>query len=164
MQPPNIRRHICMIRSRNCKIQIHIRWQMDVQQTNQWKILNHFYKASDIFDAQIRQNLNFQYAQYMGNHQKSIFWPLTYPKPNCTFCSNHKINTWPHLLSTCTHPHIKGLRIARDNKAVDQIAHTLQSNKHTRCYTLVNVGNQLAPRHHNPGIINPTHMHGLAKT
>ena len=39
-------------------------------------------------------------------------------------------------------PHIKGLRIAHHNKTVHQIAHTLQSNKHTRYYTLINASNQ----------------------
>jgi hypothetical protein len=78
----------------------------------------------------------------MGNHRKNIFWPLTHPNPNCTLCPNNEIDTWPHLLSTCPNPHIKKLRIARHNKAVHQIVHTLQSNKNTRFYTLTNAGNQ----------------------
>ena len=63
-------------------------------------------------------------------------------KPNFTLCPNNVIDTWPHLLFKCSHPHIKGLQIARHKKAVHRIAHTLQSNKHTRCYILINVGNE----------------------
>ena len=47
---------------------------------------------------------------------------------------------WQHLLSTCTHPHIKDLYIAWHYKAVHQIL-TLQYNSHTRCYTFVYAGN-----------------------
>ena len=61
---------------------------------------------------------------------------------NCTLCPNNTIDTWPHLLSTCSNPHIKGLCIARHNKAIHQIIHKLQSIKHTRYYTLINAGNQ----------------------
>ena len=55
---------------------------------------------------------------------------------------NNTMDTWPCLLSTCSNPHIKGLRIARHNKAVDQISHTLQSNKYTRYYKVINADNQ----------------------
>ena len=74
----------------------------------------------------------------MGNHRKHIFWPNLYPNPNYTLCPNNAIDTWLHLLSTCSKPHIKGLHIACHNKAV----HTLQTSKHTRYYTLVNAGHQ----------------------
>jgi hypothetical protein len=40
----------------------------------------------------------------------------------------------------CEHPYLKGLRIARHNKAVHLITQTLQANKHTRYYTLTNAG------------------------
>ena len=76
----------------------------------------------------------------MGNHRKSIFWPLTHPNPNCTLCHRNERDTWPHLLSTCEHPYLKGLRIARHNKAVQLITQTLQANKHTRFLTKANAG------------------------
>ena len=73
---------------------------------------------------------------------KNIFLPLTHPNPNYKLYLNHKIDTCPHLLSTCTHSHINGLLIAWHNNDVHQIVHTLQSNKHTMCYTLANAGNR----------------------
>ena len=106
------------------------------------KFSNQFWKNPGTIDAQITQTLKVQYAQNMGNHRKHIFWPNLYPNPNCTLCSNNIIDTWPHLLSTCSNSHMKGLRIAHHNKAVHQSVHRLQSNKHTRYYTLVIVGHQ----------------------
>jgi hypothetical protein len=76
----------------------------------------------------------------MGNHRKGIFWPLTHPNPNCTLCHRNERDTWPHLLSICEHPYLKGLRIARHNKAVHLITQTLQANKHTRFLTRANAG------------------------
>ena len=64
-----------------------------------------------------------------------------HPNPNNTLCPNNMVNTWPHLLYTCSNPHIKGLHIVRHNKAIHQIAHTLQSHKHTRFYTLIIIRN-----------------------
>ena len=83
----------------------------------------------------------FRYAQYMGNHRKHIFWPLKFQNPNCTLCHKNDRDTWPHLLSTCEHPYLKGVRIARHNKALHLITQTLQANKHTRYYTLTNACN-----------------------
>ena len=77
----------------------------------------------------------------MGNHQKNIFWPLKFPNPNCTLCHKNDRDTWSHLLSMCEHPYLKGLTIARHNKAVHLIIQTLQANEHTRYYTLTNAGN-----------------------
>ena len=108
-------------------------------QINQ-KLSNHFWKNDQIPDTQITQTLKFRYAQYMGNHRKNIFWPLTHLNPNCTLCHRNDRDTWPHLLSTCEHPFLKGLRIARHNKAVHLITQTLQANKHTRFFTRVNAG------------------------
>lgn len=96
----------------------------------------------NISNAQITQTLKFWYAQYMCNHQNHIFWPLTHPNPNCTFCTNNEINTWPHLLSKCINHNIKGLRIACNNKVSHQIVQTLQSNKHPRFYTFTNACNK----------------------
>ena len=90
---------------------------------------------------QLHKLSNFNMPKYMGNHWDNVLWPLTHPNPNCTFYPNYEINTWPQSLSTCTHPHIIGLCIGRHNKAVHQTTHKLQLNKHTRCYTLVNVAN-----------------------
>jgi hypothetical protein len=77
----------------------------------------------------------------MGNHIINIFWPLKFQNPNCTLCDKHDRDTWPHLLSMCKHPYLKGLRITRHNKAVHLITQTLRVNKHIRCYTLTNTGN-----------------------
>ena len=87
----------------------------------------------------------------MRNHGKSILWPLTYPNPNCTFCPNHEIDTWPHLLSTCTHPHIKNLCIAQQSSAPNS-PHTLIQQTHkvlcpSKCQHML-----------------PQHMHGLVET
>ena len=106
------------------------------------KISNQLWKNPGITDAQITQFLKFTSAQYMGNHRKHIFWPNMYPNPNCTLCPNKALDTWPHILSTCSNQHSKRLRIARHNKAIHQIGRTLQSSRHTRCYTLINAGNQ----------------------
>ena len=57
----------------------------------------------------------------MDYHNKIIFWPTT-PKPNCILCPNNTVDTWAHLLLTCTNQHIKGLQIARHNKAIHQIS------------------------------------------
>ena len=86
------------------------------EQINQ-KLSNHFWKNDKVPDTQITQNLKFRYAQYMGNHRKNIFWPLKYQNPNCTLCRPNERDTWPHLLSTCKHPYLESLRIARHNKA-----------------------------------------------
>ena len=75
------------------------------------------------------------------NHRKNILWPLQYQNPNCTLCQNNDRDTWSYLLSTCEHLYLKGLRIARRNKAVHLITQTLQANKHTRFFTLTNAGN-----------------------
>ena len=91
--------------------------------------------------TQIIQTIKFRFAQYMGNHRKNIFWPFQYQNPNCTLCQNNDRDTWPHLLSTCEHPYLKGLTIARHNKAVHLIIQTLQANKHTRFFTPTNAGN-----------------------
>ena len=72
---------------------------------------------------------------------KNIFWPLQYQNPNCTLCKSTDKVTWPHLLSTCEHPYLKGLGITRHNKAVHPITQTLQANKNTRFFTLTNAGN-----------------------
>ena len=77
----------------------------------------------------------------MGNHRKNIFWPLKFRNPNCTLCHKNDRDTWPHLLSMCENPYLKGLRIARHNNAVHLITQTLQANKRTRYYTLTNAGN-----------------------
>ena len=77
----------------------------------------------------------------MGNHRKNVFWPLKFQNPNCTPCHKNDRDTWPHLLSICEHPYLKGLRKTRHNKVVHLITQTLQANKHTRYYTLTNVGN-----------------------
>jgi hypothetical protein len=81
------------------------------------------------------------YAQYMGNHRKNIFLPVTHQNPNYTLCHKNERDTWSHLLSTCEHPFLKGLRIAQHNKAVHLIIQTLQANKNTKFFTLTNVGN-----------------------
>ena len=109
------------------------------EQINQ-KLSNHFWKDDKIPDTQITQTLKFRYAQYMGNHRKNIFWPLKYQNPNCTLCRTNDRDTWPHLLSTCKHPYLKGLRIARHNKATHLVVQTLQANKNTRYFTLTNAG------------------------
>ena len=73
--------------------------------------------------------------------KKNIFWPLKFPNPNCTLCPKNDMDIWPHLLSMCEHPYLKGLRIACHNNAVHLITQTLQTNKHTRYYTLTNACN-----------------------
>ena len=106
------------------------------------KFSNQLWENPGTTDAQIALTLKFWYAQYMGNDRKNIFWPNLYPNLQCTLSLNNTIDTWPHLLSTCSNPHIKEVCISRHNKAVHQIVHTLYSNKYTRYYTLINACNQ----------------------
>ena len=114
------------------------KWLLN-EEINQ-KLSNHFWNSDKIPDTQITQTLKFRYAQYMGTHRKNIFWPLRYPNSNCTLCRTNDRDTWPHLLSTCEHPYLKGLRIARHNKTTHLIAQVLQANKNTRFFTLTNAG------------------------
>ena len=88
----------------------------------------------------------------MDKHWRNIFWSLKYQNPNSTLCHNNDRDTWPHLLSTCEHPHRKGLQIARHNKAIHLITQILQANKNTRFFTLTNVGNH---KQSTPGPISP---------
>jgi len=105
------------------------------------KLSNHFWKNVKITYAQINQTLKFRYAQYMGNHRKkNICWPHTHQSPNCTLCHKKDRDTWPHLLSLCEHPYLKGLKISKHDKAIYLITQTLQANKNTRFYTLTNAG------------------------
>ena len=46
-------------------------------QINQ-KLSNHLWKNNNVTNAQITHTLKFRYVQYMGNHMKNIFWPLTH--------------------------------------------------------------------------------------
>ena len=105
------------------------------------KLSNHLWKNKKVTGAQITQTLKFRYAQYMENYRKNVFWPLKCWNPNCTLCHKNDRDTWPHLLSMCEHPYLKGLRIARHNHAIHLITQTLQASKHTRFYTLTNAGN-----------------------
>ena len=73
---------------------------------------------------------------------KKHSWPTTHPNPNCTLCPNDATNTWSHLLSICSNQHIKGLWVGHHNNAAHQTVHTLQSNKHTCYYILINTGIQ----------------------
>ena len=74
----------------------------------------------------------------MGNHRKHVFWPPTHQNLNCTLCHKNDGDTWPHLLSTCENSYLKGLRVARHDKAIHLITHTLQANKNTRFFRLAN--------------------------
>ena len=118
----------------------HVNKWLSNKQINQ-KLSNHLWKNNHMPYTQIAQTLKVIYTQYMGNHRKNIFWPLKYQNPNCTLCQNNDRDTWPHLLSTCEHPYLKGLQITRHNKAIHLITQTLQANKHTRFFTLTNAGN-----------------------
>ena len=115
---------------------------MAIKHPNKPKISNHFWKNKYTTDAQITQTQKFRYSQYMGNHRKNIFWPLTHPNPNCAPCQRNDRDTWPHLLSTCERPYLKGLRIAWHNKAIHLITQTLQAYKNTWFFTLTNAGHQ----------------------
>ena len=74
------------------------------------------------------------------------------PKENllATTIFQHQLHTLPkpqnkHVAAPTLHLHLptyKGLHIVRHNKAIHRIAHTLQFNKHIRCYTPVNANNQ----------------------
>lgn len=86
-------------------------------------------------------NSKIRFAQYMGNHRKNLFWPFQYQNPNCTLCQSNDRDTWPHLLRTCKNPYLKGLRITRHNKAIHLITQTLQANKNTKFFTMINTGN-----------------------
>ena len=108
-------------------------------QINQ-KNINHLWKNKHVTYAQITQTVKFRDAQYMGNRRKNIFWPLTHQNPNCTLCPRNDMDTWPHILSTCEHPYLKGLRIAIHNKTLYLITQTLQAHKNNHFFTLTNAG------------------------
>lgn len=115
------------------------------------------WKAPRITNAKIAQTFKFSYAQYIDNHRNNILWPATQPKLKMHTMPNKVIDSWPYLLSTCSNEHIKGLYIARHNNVVHYIIRTLQSNKHTRSYSFVNVGNQNS-RPQNTRLATTMHM------
>jgi len=117
-------------------VNLHYKW-LSNDQINQ-KLLNHFWKNENVTDAQNSQTLNFKYTQYMGDHRKHVFWPLTHQNLNCTLCHKNDGDTWPHLLSSWENPYLRGLRIARHDKAVHLITHTLQANKNIKFFRLAN--------------------------
>lgn len=106
-------------------------------QMNQ-KLSNHFWNTSWILYSQITQTLKFHYTQYICNCRINIFWPFTHPNPNWILCFKNDRDTWPHLLSTCDNQHLEGLKISIYNKVVHLIVQTLQANKFTRFFTLIN--------------------------
>ena len=63
---------------------------------------NHFSKATCIFDAQIMPILKFQYAQYMGNHRKIIFWPSPTQTPTTPYAP-----TMPKTHGPTSYPHVR---------------------------------------------------------
>lgn len=67
---------------------------------------------------------------------------LRIPQPQIPLCHNNDKGTWPHLPSLCKHKFLKGLWIARHDVSTQQITNLLESNSHTRHYTLTKVGNK----------------------
>ena len=54
----------------------------------------------------------------------TILWPLIPANPYCTLRPNNEMDTWPHLIFTCTNQYTKGLWIIYYNKAIHQVVHT----------------------------------------
>jgi ribonuclease HI len=65
------------------------------------KLSNKSWTNPNVTEKQISQVLKFRYAQYMGNHRKTIIFKNTFSNPRCTLCHTGAIDTWPHLLLTC---------------------------------------------------------------
>jgi hypothetical protein len=77
----------------------------------------------------------------MDNAYKQLFFgPILYPSITCPICNSPEIDTWPHVLLSCTNPHIHALRIKRHNKAVTKIRKLLVSSSHSRGYIFMNAG------------------------
>ena len=83
----------------------------------------------------------FNTQSYFKDVMKTHSYVILVTNMHVCVCTKNDKDTWPHLLSMCEHPYLKGLRIARHNNAVQLITQTLQANKHTRYYTLTNAGN-----------------------
>jgi hypothetical protein len=77
----------------------------------------------------------------MGNAHKQLFFgPILYPSITCPICNSLEIDTWPHVLLSCTNPHIHALRIKHHNKAVTEIRKLLVYSSHSRSYILTPKG------------------------
>jgi len=64
---------------------------------------NQFWKNPNITEAQIEQVLKFRTNQYMANARKQLFFRnIRFPKINCTLCTLTEVDTWKHVLLTCT--------------------------------------------------------------
>ena len=109
----------------------------------------------------------------MGNHQKNILRPLRYPNPSCTLSMNDKIDMWPHVLSTCTCPHIEGLHVAmaQQSNTPNSPHIPIQQKPKVLYMSKFRQRTKPNPRHHNYEMVNTMHMppqhmhmHGLAKT
>jgi hypothetical protein len=76
-----------------------------------------FWIHPEVTDSQITCLIKFFYNQYMGNACKQLFFgPILYPSITCSICNSPEIDTWPHVLFSCTNLHIHALRIKHHNK------------------------------------------------
>jgi len=72
--------------------------------------------------TQIKQLLKLRTNQYMGNARKQLFFGnIRFLNINCTLCTLNEVDTWKHVLLTCTEQHIHTLHINRHNKAVNAL-------------------------------------------
>ena len=114
------------------------KWTSDVNIDNITS--NTFWTNPHILEKQIKQLLKFRTNQYMGNARKHLFWPLRYPTITCPLCNTNSVDTWPHVLLSCPHPHLHALRIKRHNRAVWELCKLLMSSPLSRCKILMNAG------------------------
>jgi hypothetical protein len=63
-----------------------------------------------------------------------------YPTITCSLCSTNEVDTWPHVLLKCPHPHLHALRIKRHNKAIWELRKLIISSPTSRCLTYMNAG------------------------
>ena len=72
--------------------------------------------------AQSHPNCEICIRPTLGNHQKNLTWLQKFTNPNCTLCQNNEEDTWPNLLSLCSHKFLKGLIIVGHNAATQQLS------------------------------------------
>jgi hypothetical protein len=100
-----------------------------------------FWIYSKVTNSQITCLLKFCYNQYMGNARKQLFFgPILYLSITCSVCNSLEIDTWPHVLLSCTNPYIHAFRIKCHNKLVSEIRKLLVSSSYSCSYILMNAG------------------------
>jgi len=99
------------------------------------KLSNHFWQAKR--DVRHANNTNTENSICLihGKPPEKHILANHPPKPKLQTMLKSRNG---HMATPPINMHIKCLHIARHNQVIHQIARTLQTNKHTRYYTLIN--------------------------